>query len=84
VDAIKRVDYLIAEANLPHWKHIVEIEEILINPAKYQDPVFISIDTEGGPALEIGISIIDTRHLRRTFSSSETREKAGSLISTFN
>jgi hypothetical protein len=81
-DAITTEDYFISEANLHHWKHrqehsnenmeirITEIEEIAINSTKYQDPVFISIDTEGNLAREFGISVLDTRDLKYILSTS--------------
>lgn len=51
-------------------------------PTPYQDAVFICIDTEGDPAREFGISILDTRDLKTVQSTSEARSKP--LISTFN
>jgi hypothetical protein len=88
-DATTNEEYFISEANIPHWKHrqehsnrsmeshIAEIEEIAINPTKYQDPVFIDIDTEGDPAREFGISILDTRDLKHILLTSTSERELG-------
>jgi hypothetical protein len=60
--------------------YIAEMEEININSTKYQDPVFIGIDTPG--SREFGISILDTRDLRPFLVVSGVR--SGSLVPTFN
>jgi DNA polymerase III subunit epsilon-like, C-terminal domain len=62
--------------------NIAEMEEAARNSYKYQDPVFISIDTEGDPAREFCIAILDTRDLKHLTSTAEAR--SGSLTSTFN
>jgi hypothetical protein len=60
--------------------YLAEVEEININPTKYQDPVFLSIGTPG--SREFGFSILDTRDLRPFLVVSDVR--SGSLVSTSN
>jgi hypothetical protein len=58
------------------------MQEMVVNSTKIQDPVFIAIYTEGDPARESGISILDTRDLKHVLLTSKVR--SGSLVLTFN
>jgi hypothetical protein len=58
------------------------MQEMVVNSTKIQDPVFIAIYTEGDPARESGISILDTRDLKHVLFTSKVL--SGSLIWTFN